>query len=132
MSISEPVLAVGFLCRLRAKSSASHTICEINCLPQTCGNHREVKLIKLLQKMISKDDILTLGLGFLFLRPSRSLEGEWEWFGEDLGTSPTFFLEFLVCLSCFFIGRGRLGVGQKRVKSRGQKAPKASNYGPFK
>ena len=82
--------------------------------------------------MISKDDILTLGLGFLFLRPSRSLEGEWEWFGEDLGTSPTFFLEFLVCLSCFFIGRGRLGVGQKRVKSRGQKAPKASNYGLIK
>jgi hypothetical protein len=25
MSIREPVLAVGFLCRLRAKSSASHT-----------------------------------------------------------------------------------------------------------
>ena len=48
-------------------------ICEINCLPQTCGNHREVKLIKLLQKMISKDDIPTLVLGFL----SCSQVGTW-------------------------------------------------------
>lgn len=95
-------------------------ICEINCLPQTCGNHREVKLIKLLPKMISKDDIPTPGLGFLSCGQVGGVGVVWWGSGA-----------FLVYVSCFYSGGWGMGRKELRVEAK-KKPPKASNYGQIK
>lgn len=86
-------------------------ICEINCLPQTCGNHREVKLIKLLPMMISKDDIPTPGLGFLSCGQVGGVGVVWWGSGA-----------FLVYVSCFY--SGGWGLGRKELRVEAKKTPK--------